>query len=68
MLDRRTDDICALFGHVDQVATRPRRKFNSIYDALLKDKKKDKNGCISGNEQDRALREDVRGPRYLQHG
>jgi hypothetical protein len=38
-LDRRTDDIRALFGHVDQVATRPRRKFNSIYDALLKDKR-----------------------------
>src|SRR5712691_8959459 len=38
-LDRRTDDIRALFGHIDQVATRPRRKFNSIYDALLKQKK-----------------------------
>jgi len=66
MLDRRTDDIRTLFGHIDQVATRPGRKFNSIYDALLK--KKDKNGCISGNEQDQAPREDVRGPRYLQHG
>ena len=38
MPEGRTDDIRAFFGHVDQVSTRSRRKFNSIYDTFLKKK------------------------------
>ena len=63
MPDGRTDDIRAFFGHVDQVATRSRRKFNSIYDTFLKKKK-----YIRGNDMRDPFHEYVPGPRCLQHG
>jgi hypothetical protein len=63
MPDKRTDDIRALLGHIDQVATRSSRKFNSIYDTLLKK-------CGASEEKnkiDYSIKY-VRGPRYPQHG